>query len=71
MNSRSNSSSGSTTGGSGSDLFVVAVAMIAEKLRLAKQNERSGSQDLNRFMAVYFDYSTENDVPTMLSLAPR
>lgn len=45
--------------------------MIAEKLRLAKQNERGGSQELNRYMAVYFDYSTENDVPTMLSLAPR
>uniref|UniRef100_A0A8C4DH96 Interleukin-17 receptor D n=1 Tax=Dicentrarchus labrax TaxID=13489 RepID=A0A8C4DH96_DICLA len=58
-------------GGSGSDLFIVSVAMIAEKLRLAKQSEGGGAQELNRYMAVYFDYSTENDIPTMLSLAPR
>ncbi|XP_037534982.1 interleukin-17 receptor D [Nematolebias whitei] len=66
---RRGNSSSSQTGGSGGDLFVVAVAMIAEKLRLAKQSEGGG--DLSRFMAVYFDYSTENDVPTTLSLAPR
>lgn len=66
---RRGNSSSSQTGGSGGDLFVVAVAMIAEKLRLAKQSEGGG--DLSRFMAVYFDYSTENDVPTSLSLAPR
>lgn len=45
--------------------------MIAEKLRLAKQSEGGGAQELNRYMTVYFDYSTENDIPTMLSLAPR
>uniref|UniRef100_A0A3B4YTI9 Interleukin-17 receptor D n=1 Tax=Seriola lalandi dorsalis TaxID=1841481 RepID=A0A3B4YTI9_SERLL len=65
------SSSSSPIGGSGSDLFIVAVAMIAEKLRLVKQSEGGGAQELNRFMTVYFDYSTENDIPTMLSLAPR
>ncbi|XP_054906105.1 interleukin-17 receptor D [Poeciliopsis prolifica] len=68
---RSNSGCGSPTGGSHGDLFVVAVAMIAEKLRLAKQNEDGGDPELSRFMAVYFDYSTENDIPTALSLAPR
>lgn len=65
------SGGGSAAGGSGSDLFIVAVAMIAEKLRLAKQSEGVGAQELNRFMTVYFDYSTESDIPTMLSLAPR
>nr|XP_054587200.1 interleukin-17 receptor D [Nothobranchius furzeri] len=67
----SSSSSSSPTGGSNGDLFIVAVAMIAEKLRLAKQSEGGGDQELSRYMAVYFDYSTENDIPTMLSLAPR
>uniref|UniRef100_A0A3Q2UMS9 Interleukin-17 receptor D n=1 Tax=Fundulus heteroclitus TaxID=8078 RepID=A0A3Q2UMS9_FUNHE len=62
---------GSLAGGSHGDLFVVAVAMIAEKLRLAKQSEDGGDQELSRFMAVYFDYSTEGDIPTALSLAPR
>uniref|UniRef100_A0A674AVV2 Interleukin-17 receptor D n=1 Tax=Salmo trutta TaxID=8032 RepID=A0A674AVV2_SALTR len=51
----------------GSELFIVAVAMIAEKLCEARQKD----QDLSRFMAVYFDYSHESDVPTMLSLAPK
>lgn len=68
---RSNNSSSSPIGGSGGDLFIVGVAMIAEKLRLAKQSEEGGAQELNRYMTVYFDYSTENDIPTMLSLAPR
>ncbi|MBN3302083.1 I17RD protein, partial [Amia calva] len=58
-------------GGSGSrgtsELFVVAVAMIAEKLRQARQS----SPDLSRFMAVYFDYSRESDVPGVLDLAPK
>uniref|UniRef100_A0A8C9U1W4 Interleukin-17 receptor D n=1 Tax=Scleropages formosus TaxID=113540 RepID=A0A8C9U1W4_SCLFO len=52
--------------GSG-ELFVVAVAMIAEKLRQTRQN----SADLSRFMAVYFDYSRESDVPALLDLAPK
>lgn len=73
-NSTSSSSSSSPSNGSGpissaggGDLFVVAVAMIAEQLRKAKQSEK----DLNRFLTLYFDYSSENDVPTALSLAPR
>ncbi|XP_041837425.1 interleukin-17 receptor D [Melanotaenia boesemani] len=64
-------SSSFPTSGSSSDLFIVAVSMIAEKLRLTKQSEGGGDQELNRYMAVYFDYSTENDIPTMLSLTPR
>lgn len=48
--------------------------MIAEKLRQAKRQEseeRGPAGELQRFMAVYFDYSSENDIPTILSLAPR
>lgn len=52
---------------SGRDTFVVAVAMIAEKVREAHQT----SADLSRFMAVYFDYSHESDVPTCLAPVPR
>ncbi|XP_056128750.1 interleukin-17 receptor D [Lampris incognitus] len=69
--SRRGNSSSTLPGGSGSDLFIVSVAMIAEKLRLARQSEGGGYPELSRYMAVYFDYSTENDIPTMLSLAPR
>ncbi|XP_028823092.1 interleukin-17 receptor D isoform X1 [Denticeps clupeoides] len=49
------------------DTFVVMVTMIAEKLHKARQ----ASMDVSRFMAVYFDYSHESDVPTCLSAAPR
>lgn len=70
-NASSSSSSSSPVGGSGSDLFIVGVPMIAEKMRLAKQSDEGGAQELNRYMTVYFDYSTENDIPTMLSLATR
>ncbi|XP_061076319.1 interleukin-17 receptor D [Conger conger] len=55
------------SGGAGGDLFVVAVAMIGEQLRQARQR----SADLSRFAAVYFDYSRESDVPALLALAPR
>ncbi|XP_011473995.2 interleukin-17 receptor D isoform X1 [Oryzias latipes] len=68
---RRGNDSSSAVGGSHGDLFIAAVAMIAEKLRQAKRSEASGEQDLNRYMAVYFDYSAESDVPTVLSLAPR
>ncbi|XP_057702499.1 interleukin-17 receptor D isoform X1 [Corythoichthys intestinalis] len=66
--------------GSGNDLFVTSVAMIAEKLRRAQREDDDSDEDgdrtgrarqLHRFMAVYFDYSDDNDVPTVLSLAPR
>ncbi|XP_015203396.2 interleukin-17 receptor D [Lepisosteus oculatus] len=56
----------SGAGGAG-ELFVVAVAMIAERLRQAWQSSR----DLSRFVAVYFDYSRESDVPGVLDLAPK
>uniref|UniRef100_A0A3Q0SB16 Interleukin-17 receptor D n=1 Tax=Amphilophus citrinellus TaxID=61819 RepID=A0A3Q0SB16_AMPCI len=69
--SRRSSSSSSSIGASGGDLFIVAVAMIAEKLRQAKQSEDGGAQEMNRHMAVYFDYSTEGDIPTILNVAPR
>ncbi|XP_066528507.1 interleukin-17 receptor D [Hoplias malabaricus] len=51
----------------GRDLFVAAVAMIAEKLHEARRS----SSDLSRFLAVYFDYSRESDVPASLGLASR
>lgn len=62
---------GSISTAGGGDLFVVGVAMIAEKLRQAKQSEGGGAEELSRYMAVYFDYSTESDVPAALSLAPK
>ncbi|XP_056294099.1 interleukin-17 receptor D isoform X2 [Pseudoliparis swirei] len=68
---RGNGGSSSPIGGAGGDLFIVGVAMIAEKLRLARQSEGGGAQELSRYMTVYFDFSSENDIPTMLSLAPR
>ncbi|XP_043934703.1 interleukin-17 receptor D isoform X2 [Protopterus annectens] len=49
------------------DLFIVAVSMIAEKLRQAKQN----SDDISKFIAVYFDYSRESDIPGILDLARK
>lgn len=49
------------------ELFLVAVAIIAEKLRHAKQN----SHDLCKFIAVYFDYSCEGDVPGILDLTTK
>ncbi|XP_004581617.2 interleukin-17 receptor D [Ochotona princeps] len=57
--------------GSGSgkgELFLVAVAAIAEKLRQAKQGS-SGA--LSKFITVYFDYSCEGDVPGVLDLSTK
>lgn len=53
------------------DLFIVSVSMIAEKLRVAKQSQGYGAPELNRYLTVYFDYSSESDIPTMLTLASR
>ncbi|CAG10762.1 unnamed protein product, partial [Tetraodon nigroviridis] len=53
------------------DLFVVSVSVIAEKLRLAKQSGGYGAPELSRYLTVYFDYSSESDIPTMLTLASR
>ncbi|KAJ1069104.1 hypothetical protein K5549_000415 [Capra hircus] len=58
-------------GGRGSgkgELFLVAVSAIAEKLRQAKQ---SSSGALSKFIAVYFDYSCEGDVPGVLDLSTK
>ncbi|XP_076123876.1 interleukin-17 receptor D isoform X1 [Alosa pseudoharengus] len=57
----------STSELSSRDTFAVAVAMIAEKVREAHQT----AAELSRFMAVYFDYSHESDVPTCLAPVPR
>lgn len=58
---------GSREKDSGKELFLVAVATIAEKLRQAKQNSR----DLCKFIAVYFDYSCEGDIPGILDLTTK
>ncbi|XP_028680204.1 interleukin-17 receptor D [Erpetoichthys calabaricus] len=49
------------------DLFMVAVSLIAERIRQARQN----SNDLSKFIAVYFDYSRESDIPAILDLATK
>lgn len=67
----SRQSGSSAPAASTGDLFIVSVSMIAEKLRLAKQSEGYGAPELKRYMTVYFDYSSENDIPTMLTLASR
>ncbi|KAK2496064.1 hypothetical protein MC885_012225 [Smutsia gigantea] len=55
--------------GSGSgELFLLAVAAIAEKLRQAKQ---SSAAALSKFIAVYFDYSCEGDIPGILELSAK
>ncbi|XP_069499774.1 interleukin-17 receptor D isoform X2 [Ambystoma mexicanum] len=49
------------------DLFVLAMSMLAEKLRQMKQN----SEDLCKFISVYFDYSCESDIPSVLDLTTK
>ncbi|KAK7819733.1 hypothetical protein U0070_012339 [Myodes glareolus] len=59
---------GSRGGGGQGELFVVAVTAIAEKLRQAKQSSPAA---LSKFIAVYFDYSCEGDVPCILDLSTK
>ncbi|CAO2638101.1 Interleukin-17 receptor D [Lemmus lemmus] len=59
---------GGSRGGGQGELFLVAVTAIAEKLRQAKQ---SSSAALSKFIAVYFDYSCEGDVPCILDLSTK
>ncbi|XP_051873759.1 interleukin-17 receptor D [Pristis pectinata] len=49
----------------GQELFIVAVSMIAERLRQARLHSGNPS----KFIAVYFDYSCEADIPGILDLA--
>ncbi|GAB0194557.1 interleukin-17 receptor D [Grus japonensis] len=49
------------------ELSLFAVLTVAEKLRQAKQN----SNDLCKFIAVYFDYSCEGDIPGILDLSTK
>lgn len=49
------------------ELFLFAVLTVAEELRQAKQN----SADLCKFIAVYFDYSCEGDIPAILDLSTK
>lgn len=67
----SRQSGGGAPGAFMGDLFIASVSMIAEKLRLAKQSEGRGASELKRYMSVYFDYSSESDIPTALTLASR
>lgn len=50
------------------DLFLVAVAAISEKLHQAKQ---SSAAALSKFITVYFDYSCEGDIPSVLDLSTK
>nr|XP_048277258.1 interleukin-17 receptor D isoform X2 [Myodes glareolus] len=59
---------GGSRGGGQGELFVVAVTAIAEKLRQAKQSSPAA---LSKFIAVYFDYSCEGDVPCILDLSTK
>lgn len=59
---------GSGRGSGKGELFLVAVSAIAEKLRQAKH---SSSAQLSKFIAVYFDYSCEGDVPGILDLSTK
>ncbi|XP_058417560.1 interleukin-17 receptor D isoform X1 [Diceros bicornis minor] len=59
---------GGPRGSGKGELFLVAVSAIAEKLRQAKQ---SSAAALNKFIAVYFDYSCEGDVPGILDLSTK
>nr|XP_020655545.1 interleukin-17 receptor D isoform X1 [Pogona vitticeps] len=49
------------------ELFLLAVSTITEKLRHAKLNPH----DLCKFIAVYFDYSCEGDIPGILELTAK
>ncbi|XP_038668748.1 interleukin-17 receptor D isoform X1 [Scyliorhinus canicula] len=56
---------GSFRDGGQGELFIVAVSMIAERLRQARLNSGNPS----KFIAIYFDYSCEADIPGILDLA--
>ncbi|XP_078065726.1 interleukin-17 receptor D isoform X2 [Mustelus asterias] len=56
---------GSSRDSAQGELFIVAVSMIAERLRQARLNSGNPS----KFIAIYFDYSCEADIPGILDLA--
>ncbi|KAM9185606.1 interleukin-17 receptor D [Dugong dugon] len=58
---------GGRRGAGKGELFLVAVTAIAEKLRQAKPSAGA----LGKFIAVYFDYSCEGDVPSILDLSTK
>ncbi|XP_076985049.1 interleukin-17 receptor D isoform X4 [Tamandua tetradactyla] len=58
---------GDARGSGKRELFLVALSAIAEKLRQAKQSPAA----LSKFIAVYFDYSCEGDVPGVLDLSTK
>ncbi|CAH1783308.1 unnamed protein product [Owenia fusiformis] len=49
------------------DMFASAVEHVAEKMRLI----RNEGDSLEQFIVVYFEYSTESDIPHKLELANR
>ncbi|KAM4722422.1 interleukin-17 receptor D [Rhinophrynus dorsalis] len=49
------------------EIFVSAMAMITEKLSSAEE----GSEELSKFITVYFDYSNENDIPGVLDITKK
>ena len=46
------------------DSFTLAVDIVAEKMRIYK----ASGECLSRFVSLYFDYSSESDIPTKLDL---
>ncbi|XP_054992949.1 interleukin-17 receptor D [Sorex araneus] len=50
------------------ELFLVAVAAVAEKLRQAQHSSPAARR---KFIAVYFDYSCEGDIPGVLELSAK
>lgn len=47
------------------EIFVSAMSMVTEKLAKA-QGTSDSSDDLSKYITVYFDYSSENDIPAAL-----
>ncbi|XP_060059058.1 interleukin-17 receptor D isoform X2 [Erinaceus europaeus] len=68
VDKKNNKHKGSNRGSGKGDLFLVAVAAISEKLHQAKQ---SSAAALSKFIAVYFDYSCEGDIPSVLDLSTK
>ncbi|XP_063796921.1 interleukin-17 receptor D [Pseudophryne corroboree] len=49
------------------EIFAGAMSMITEKL--SKAND--GTEDFSKFITVYFDYSSENDIPGVLDVTKK
>ncbi|XP_049632183.1 interleukin-17 receptor D [Suncus etruscus] len=68
MDKKNHKHRGGGRGPGSGELFQVAVAAVAEKLRLAQQGPPAA---LSKFIAVYFDYSCEGDIPGALDRSTK